>query len=46
MQQISTAQQPEMIINSCQNDVEALCVALVTYKLTKIYENNDQVQNK
>ena len=30
-----------MIINSCQKDVEVFCVALVTYKLTKIYENND-----
>ena len=29
------------LINSCQKDVEVFCVALVTYKLTKIYENND-----
>ena len=30
-----------MIINSSQKDVEVFCVALVTYKLTIIYEIND-----
>ena len=29
------------IINSGQKDVEVFCVALVTYKLTIIYEIND-----
>ena len=30
-----------MIMNSGQKDVEVFCVALVTYKLTIIYEIND-----
>ena len=30
-----------MIINSGQKDVEVLCIALVTYQLTIIYETND-----
>ena len=34
-----------MIINSGQKDVEVFCVALVTYKLTIIYEINDPSAN-
>ena len=30
-----------MIIDSCQKDVEAFCAALVSYKVTIIYEIND-----
>ena len=30
-----------MIINSCKKDVEVFCAALVSYKVTKIYEIYD-----
>ena len=32
-----------MIINFSQKDVEVFCIALVTYKLTIIYEINDPI---